>query len=251
MEDPKTNHVLKASREKPEVLAIIPARGGSKGIPRKNIALLKGKPLISYTVRAAIDAERVDRVVVSTDDEEIRSVAAQWGAEVPFLRPAELATDDASSVDVVQHCLDTLKNDFRYVPDVIVLLQPTSPLRNERHIDEAIELFTADPDCDACVSVMEVPHNFSPFSVMVKNGKYARPYLEWDQSRNSRQMKPTFLARNGAAIYITSESFFRMHRKLYGQHTVPYYMDRITSIDIDESLDLKIAALFFDILQTL
>jgi CMP-N-acetylneuraminic acid synthetase len=120
-----------------ETLAIVPARGGSKGIERKNIKELHGKPLITYTIDAANTSNHIDRVVVSTDDEEIGEVASSAGAEVPFMRPAKLARDETPTEPVVTHVLDTLDEDYQQ----FILLQPTSPLRTDRHIDEAIEKF--------------------------------------------------------------------------------------------------------------
>lgn len=140
-----------------EILAIIPARGGSKGIPRKNLAILAGQPLIAYTIRAARNAKLLNRVVVSTEDEEIAGVAKSHGAEV-ILRPSELALDTTPTEPVLLDVLKTLESKEGYVPDAVVLLQPTSPLRSESHIDEAIKKLY-DTEADAVVSVCEAQHH--------------------------------------------------------------------------------------------
>lgn len=228
-------------KDQPEVLAIIPARGGSKGIPRKNIKPLGGKPLIEYTIKASLSSTRVGRTVVSTEDEEIAAIARSIGAEIPFMRPASLATDSASSISVVRHCLDRLRENEAYRPDIVVLLQATSPFRDERHIDQAIELFTRDQNADSCVSVVPVPHQYNPYSVMKLNGDYLEPFLPWDQSANSRQLKPLFYARNGAAMYILREPFFQETGMLYGGNIIPYYMDKIASLDLDDLVDFEMA----------
>src|SRR5262245_42726679 len=134
-------------------LGLITARESSKRLPGKNLKPLCGKPLISYTIEAALASSRLDRVVVSTDGEEIAAVARRWGAEVPFLRPKELATDEASSVDVMVHTLSWFQRQENASPDALVLLQPTSPLRTATHIDEAIALYEArKADCVVAVS---------------------------------------------------------------------------------------------------
>jgi CMP-N-acetylneuraminic acid synthetase len=141
-------------KEKTNVIAIIPARGGSKGIPRKNIRLLAGKPLIAYTIEAAFTS-KMDKVIVSTEDEEIAEISKKYGAEV-IERPKGLAKDETPTIDVIFHVLEILKAK-NYNPDIVVLLQPTSPLRNAEDIYNAIKLFL-DSDCESVVSVCEVEH---------------------------------------------------------------------------------------------
>ncbi|MEK7090871.1 MAG: acylneuraminate cytidylyltransferase family protein [Patescibacteria group bacterium] len=125
----------------PKILGIITARGGSKGIPGKNIKLLSGKPLVVYTIEAAKKSASLDRIILTTDDEAIAKVAKQNGCEVPFMRPAELAKDDTPTMPVVQHALKWLAENENYGPDAVMILQPTSPLRQDFHIKEAVELF--------------------------------------------------------------------------------------------------------------
>ena len=146
-------------------LSIIPARGGSKGIPNKNIVNIAGKPLIQYTIEAALNSKSLHSLIISTDDKKIAEVGKNCGVEIPFMRPAKLARDDTPAIDVVLHALDWLKENDSYEPDAVVLLQPTSPLRTEKHIDEAIQLFVEE-NADTVVSIVEVPHNFSPYKLL-------------------------------------------------------------------------------------
>lgn len=155
-----------------EVLAIIPARGGSKGLPRKNIRPLNGKPLIAYTIEESKKSEYINRIVVSTEDKEIAEVSNKYGAKI-IKRPLELAKDNTPTIDVVLHTLDDLKNNE---PDIIVLLQPTSPLRTSQDIDNAIKSFI-EQDCDSVVSVCEIEH--SPYwSFEIENNNYLKPIFE-------------------------------------------------------------------------
>ena len=146
-------------------LGIIPARGASKGIPGKNIINVAEKPLLQYTIEAAQKSKFLNRVLLSTDDKKIAEVGKIFCVEVPFMRPTKLAQDDTPAIDVILHALDWLKQNDSYQPDAVVLLQPTSPLRTEKHIDKAIQLFL-DKNADTVVSVVEVPHNYSPYKLM-------------------------------------------------------------------------------------
>ena len=222
---------------KKEILAIIPARGGSKGIRRKNMVLLEGLPLIQYTIIAAKDSQYITRVVVNSDDQEILEFAQKQGVET-MERPEVLAQDNTSMKDVLFHQLAHMKEQENYIPDIIILLQPTSPLRTARHIDEALEKMLS-MDCDALVSVEEEPHLHSPYSVMKMNEEgYLEFFLKEGQKFTSRQEKPKFYARNGAAIYAVYTSVYFETESLYGTKCIPYLMSREDSIDIDEPLDL-------------
>jgi CMP-N-acetylneuraminic acid synthetase len=216
------------------ILAVIPARGGSKGIPRKNITLLAGCPLISYTLAAAKAAEKLDRIIVSTEDNEIAKVCKELGTEV-LLRPKELAQDNTPTLVVIQHVVEQL-NSIGYFPDAVMTLQPTSPLRTARHIDEAIEYFMADSSADSLVSCVSVPHTFHPLSVMRLNKEgYLIPFYD-GQSPVRRQDKEVVFARNGAAIYITRTNCISDY--IFGGRLIPYHMDEQDSIDIDTLDDL-------------
>lgn len=220
-------------------LAIITARGGSKGIPRKNIKLLKGKPLIQYTIEAALNSKYLDRVVVSTENDEIARISKNLGAEVPCLRPRELARDSTHSLPVLQHMIGYLKRAESYEPYAVVTLQPTSPLRTSQHIDEAIKKFLADPKADSLVSVMRAPHNMTPTSLMDIKGKYLVDALPVRGIRVlRRQAKPTYYARNGAAIYITKTA--GLNDYIFGGKILPYLMSKTESFDIDDLEDWRI-----------
>jgi CMP-N,N'-diacetyllegionaminic acid synthase len=220
-----------------QLLAIIPARGGSKGIPRKNIIPLCGKPLIAYSIDAARGASAVDRTIVSTDDVEIAEISRNLGAEIR-MRPAVLSQDDTPTRAVLEHVVTMLAAES-YAPDAVLTLQPTSPLRKSRHIDEAAELFATDPRADSLVSCVEVPHVFHPESVMRRNEEgYLEPYLAQPQPHR-RQDKPPAFARNGAAIYITRCS--RLSEFVFGGRLLAYMMDAESSVDIDTLEDLRAA----------
>jgi CMP-N,N'-diacetyllegionaminic acid synthase len=211
-----------------KTLGIIPARGGSKGIPKKNIKLLNGKPLIAYTLEAALSST-IDRVVVSTDCQEIAQVAKQFGVEV-IIRPSELAKDSTPTLPVLQHIVNNINETF----DAVVTLQPTSPLRVAKHINEAIELFKNDDMADSLVSVIEVPHNYMPEKLMDIKGKY----LVGNSEAKRRQEINRAYARNGAAIYITKAS--RLDKYIFGGNILPYFMSKINSIDVDYIEDWEI-----------
>jgi len=209
-----------------DVLGLIPARGGSKGLLRKNLAPVGGKPLLTWTVEAARAAAELTRVVVSTDDEEI---AAEAGVEV-LRRPAELADDDTPMLDVVRHAVSELG------PEVVVLLQPTSPLRRAEHVDAAVRLLL-ESGADAVVSVVAIPHRYSPEALMdVVDGRVVAR-----GSARTRQEKALAYARNGPAVLALRSE--RLGDDLYGGDCRPYVMDARDSLDVDDSFDLELADL--------
>jgi CMP-N,N'-diacetyllegionaminic acid synthase len=210
-----------------DVLGLIPARGGSKGIPGKNLALVAGRPLLEWTIDAARAARELTRVVVSTDDGEIARVAA--GVDV-LRRPPELARDDTPMLDVVHHAIAEL------APDVIVVLQPTSPLRGARHIDEAVRLLR-ETDADCVVSVVEVPHRYRPDALMdVVDGRVVPR-----GSARTRQEKELVYARNGPAVLVVRAD--RLGDDFYEGDCRAYVMDERDSLDIDTPFDLDVADL--------
>jgi CMP-N,N'-diacetyllegionaminic acid synthase len=225
-----------------EILAVVPARGGSKGFPGKNVAMLHGKPLLAWTCKAAAESKQITRTVLSTDDEHIAAAGRTCGVEVPFLRPAELSADDTPSVDVVLHALRFLADTASYQPDAVILLQPTSPLRTGHHIDEALTVFTTGR-AQTVVSVVEVPHRYSPYSVMrLENGTLKHFWQEpLPFDRYHRQSQPKFYARNGPAILITRTDVLVEQKSFYGDPTLPYIMSAQDSIDIDNGDDLQLA----------
>lgn len=227
------------------VLGLITARGGSKGIPRKNIAPLSGKPLLAYTCQAALQSGRFQRIVLSTEDAEIAEVGRQCGVEVPFLRPAELARDETPSIDVALHAVRWLREQQEWTADVLVLLQPTSPLRKSRHISEALELLE-NSGADTVVSVVEVPHRYSPYSVMREEDGWLRDFwtgpLPFDRFR--RQNLPKLYARNGPAVLVTRVPILFEKKSFYGERISGYVMSEVESLDIDGPADLKLAAVW-------
>ena len=220
------------------ILVVIPARGGSKGVPKKNIKLLKGKPLIHYTINAAREVFNDSNIYISTDSEEIKRISENTGINVPFLRPKELATDKSSSRDVLLHALDYYKNTNGFDPDILVLLQPTSPFRNTIHLQEALKLW--DTSIDMVVSVKETSSN--PYYVLFEEEKNG--FLESSKKGDftRRQDCPKVFELNGAIYIINPKS---LRSKTINQFTKvkKYLMDEISSHDIDSLLDWKLAEL--------
>jgi CMP-N,N'-diacetyllegionaminic acid synthase len=224
------------------VLGLIPARGGSKAIPHKNIVPLCGRPLVTFTCEAALAARTLDRVIASTDDDKIAEVIRQTGVEVPFLRPPELAQDHTPSISVARHAVAWLDRECGRRPDIVVLLQPTSPLRRAEHIDGAVRLLMQER-VDTVVSVMSVPHNFLPWSLMsLEEGRlrdFWTPDLPFDRYR--RQGQPPLFARNGPAVLVTRTQALEARNSFYGESVAAYPMDMRSSIDIDGVADLQFA----------
>ena len=226
-------------------LGVIPARGASKSIPRKNLALLCGRPLITYAFQAAKDSRFLHRVVLSTDDEDIAELGQRHGIEVPFLRPAELARDDTPTLPVIQHAVRFLEKAENYRPDYVAILQPTSPLRRGCHIDEALQLL-AQGGADSVVSVVEVPHNFGPVSVMQIVDGRLKPFLDTGEIILRRQDKPKVYARNGPAVLAMTYETLMVKDSLFGEDCWPYIMPEEVSLDIDKPFDLELASLLLD-----
>lgn len=224
-----------------DVLGLIPARGGSTRIPRKNLAPLAGRPLIAHTCEAALASTALDRVLVSTDDEEIAAAARAEGVEAPFLRPAGLARADTPSIDVVLHALDWLRDEEAQEPTIVVLLQPTSPLRPAARIDEAVALLR-ESGADTVVTVTAIPHVFHPISALTMAGDGTlAPYLEGEGTRLLRsEDKPATWARNGPGVVASLVESVRRERSLYGSRTVGLAAGRIESLDVDDPEDLAL-----------
>lgn len=217
-------------------LAVITARGGSKGIKNKNILAFRGKPLICHTIAAAQNLDRV-RCVVSTDSSTIADIARQEGAEVPFIRPAHLATDTANSYDVIAHALDYFAAQGHEF-DAVITLQPTSPLRTQQHLKEAIERFD-EQQPESLVSVYESPDvNYTKIYIEeAPNGSHGQYGMALSHDRARRQDLPRTYIRNGA-IYITAVRYFREAGKIYSQRPLLYPMPMACSVDINEPADL-------------
>lgn len=223
------------------ILAIIPARGGSKGIKNKNIVDLCGKPLIAYTIEAAKKSKYIDEVIVSTDSDKIAKVSEQFGAEVPFKRPEYLATDTAKSIEVVLHCIEELKKNNNTF-DYCILLQPTQPLRKTFHIDEAIEKII-DMNKESLVSVCEVDQH--PILMRKIDDDGTLQNLIEGSSTVRRQDFQKIYFVNGA-IYINKIYECLDANTSLNDNKIPYIMDRKYSIDIDEVGDLELAKYFMN-----
>lgn len=216
-------------------LAVIPARGGSKGIPGKNIKILNGKPLIQYTIDAAKGAFLSEPICISTDDVKIKKVVESLGTEVPFLRPDELATDTSGTYEVLLHAVNYYES-IGYSPDVVVLLQATSPFRSSRHIKEALNLY--DESCEMVVSVKET--NANPYYVLREEDEsgYLVPSKKGNFTR--RQDCPKVYEVNGA-IYIINVKALKQKSISEFSKVKKYLMDDISSHDIDDMVDWKFA----------
>jgi len=222
-----------------KVLAVITARSGSKGLPGKNLRLLNGRPLIGHTIDTARASRAFDRVIVSTDDEAIAAGARFLRAEVPFMRPAELAQDETPHLPVLQHAVQWLRENERYEPDAVMLLQPTSPLRTVTHIRESIALLERS-GADSVVSVSEVPAHFNPMRTLrVDADGFATLYVTGEPVRrriNRRQDMPTAWTMNGAIYLFRADVLDGPEPNLYGERTAAYVMPHEFGISID-SLD--------------
>lgn len=219
-------------------IGMIPARGGSRGLPRKNIAPLGGKPLIAHTIEAARAASSIDRIIVSTDDPEIAAVARKFGAEVPFLRPPELAGDATPSLCVMQHALTHLRLAEGCEPEIVVLLQPTSPLRGPSDIDKAVSMLE-ETGADSIVSVCASEHH-PAWMKRVEAGR-VYPFLEDGPEYTRRQDLPPVYRLNGA-IYVTRPRIVIEENRILGPDTRAFVMNAESSVDIDSALDLQLAS---------
>ena len=219
------------SQKQMKFLAIIPARGGSKGVPRKNIRKLGDKPLVCHTIQTAQGSQFLDRIIVSTDDEEIAKIALQCGAEVPYIRPEELARDETATEPVLQHAVDYLNQNEGYVPDYVVLLQPTSPFLDSTTIDNGIGVIQNE-EADSLLSVVEDRH----FYWKLENEKIIPEYAV----RKRRQDLTTKYRENGA-LYITKREILMKKNNRLGGKISYVLMEEIDSIEIDTMFDFWLA----------
>jgi len=216
------------------VLGIIPARGGSKGIPKKNIQNVAGCPLIAWTIKSAAESTILDRVIVSSNDPEVIAIARESGGDVPFRRPERLASDDTPALEVLRHAVDAL--DRRY--DLVVWLQPTSPLRTAADVDGAIRT-CVETGAPACISV--APASQAPYLMMAMDeGARLQPLLD-AKGATRRQDLPDAYIINGA-VYVAETDYVLERGSFLTERTIGYVMPRERSIDIDDPLDLRIAS---------
>lgn len=226
-------------RIRTKILAVIPARGGSRGIPKKNIRKFCGRPLIYYTITAAKNARIFDRIMVSTDSPDIMRVSKNLGAEVPFLRPKKLATGSSNVVDAVLHLLDNLRRRENYVPDYIFLLQPTSPLRSSEDIINSWK-FYCQHKAKALVSICQTHHQI--FSL-----KHRRLKLINKESRalvNRQEQEPTY-RQDGSMIYIIETKYFLAKKNFTPSEALGYIVPKWKSVDIDEMEDFILAGILY------
>jgi len=224
------------------ILAVIPARGGSKGVPRKNVRLLAGKPLLAYSVEAALAVrDRLTRVIISTDDPAIADAGRACGAEVPFLRPADLGGDRIPMVPVLQHAVGAIEALDGQRLDWVLLLQPTAPLRSAEDIRAAVALAEAG-GCDSVISVVQV---FAVHPILMKRieGDLLLPFcLEEKEGTRRQDYQPPAYMRNGA-IYLTRREVLMERGSIWGKVIRPYVMPEERSVSIDNELDFKLAEL--------
>lgn len=222
------------------ILCIIPARGGSKGLPGKNIKELSGKPLIAYSIEQAKGAKYVDRIIVSTENREIADIARRYGAEVPFMRPRKLATDDCSIIDVLLHAMDWMENKEKCKFDILALLHATAPLRTSEDIDNSIKLLV-DKKADNVFSVSDAYRN--PYFNMVEMREGGTAGLVKKGQFNTRQAAPKVFDMN-ASIYVWWKDVLRKKKSVFLKKSHVYVMPRERSVDIDDNVDFKIAEMF-------
>ena len=216
------------------VLGLVPARGGSKGVPGKNVRPLAGSTLLEYTSRAARESGVLDRVILSTDAPEIADAGRRAGLEVPFMRPASLAADDTPMLPVIEHALaETAKHGW--VPSIIVLLQPTSPLRRPDHIRDAVNLLR-ETNADSVVTVVEIPRHLSPDYVMRIDGGRLKPFLPGGQRITRRQDARPAYSRDGT-VYAFRRSTLERWGGIYGDDCRPLLIDVRESLSIDTQDD--------------
>lgn len=229
-----------------KIIAVIPARGGSKSIPKKNIKDFCGKPLIAHTIELAQKSKMIDRVIVSSDNHEIIEIALEYGAEAPFIRPISLSQDDTVDLPVFQHCLNYLKDEEGYETDIIAHLRPTSPLRTIEMLEKGINLLVDNPSADSVRAVCEPSQN--PYKMWtIKNNGYLKELLllDIDEPYNQpRQKLPNVYWQNGY-VDITRSKTILENKSMTGSRILPLLVDSQHLIDIDNEITLKIAEMIF------
>ncbi len=234
--------------KKHEVLGVIVARGGSKSIPKKSIAMCAGYPLMYYTIKAAQKSKLIDRLIISTDSEEMAEVARGYGVEVPFIRPKELAEDDTMDHPVFEHALKYMSKEHGYNPDVVVQLRPTTPLKSSADIDKAIELLIKEPEADSVRSVCEPIH--PPFKMYKHEGKFLTPLLKneykdlfnkYPEAFNMPRQKLPQTWRHSGYVDVTRPSVILEKGSMSGVKIIPLFFENWRDVDIDNPNDLKYA----------
>jgi len=232
----------RSNAKPPKVLCVIPAKGNSRRLPKKNIKILAGKPLVAWTIEAAQEAKRLTDYLVSSDDLEIIEIAKKYGAPVPFVRPAELTTDTVRNIAVVDHALKFMETKMQINYDIIVLLQPTSPVRDPAHIDQAIEMLWAS-DLDSVVSVKGPFKKRDPILKALRNG-ILEDYCPVADPTNT---EPFYIYN--AALYAARRDYFIKHNKYISPRQVPLVMDTMHSVDVDTEADFLVAETYLKYLN--
>ena len=225
-----------------KILALVPARGGSKGLSGKNLRILCGKPLICHSIETALKSNLIDRIIVSTDSWKIAEISKKAGAEVPFLRPAHLAEDLTPDFPVVQHCFDWCKDRDHYVPEFIVFLRPTGPLRTVEETEEAIRMLGADFEADSIRSVIEP--SGSPYKMLEPNGRFLVPFIKkFNGAREfyagPRQALPKVF-QSVPDVHVLRANIIEDQNSIIGSNILPFFLGRPT-VDVDNEFDLEIA----------
>lgn len=219
-----------------KILAIIPARSGSKGLKDKNIKILNGKPMIAYTIEAAKSSNIFNDILVSTDSQDYAEISIKYGAIVPFLRPNSLSQDETKTKDVIEYTIKELKSRGKEY-DYFMILQPTSPLRKDTDIVRALELMI-EKNANSVVSVCKSEH--SPLYMNTLDKSMSMDNFLSESVKTRRQETPTYYRLNGA-IYISKVDYFLRYKNLYKENSYAYVMDKGTSIDVDDEFDFKLA----------
>ncbi len=228
-----------------KILAIIPARGGSKGIPRKNIKKLNGKPLIYYSIDAAKKSKLITDFIVSTDDLEIKEISESYGALVPFIRPKDLSNDKALAVPTIKHSLIYCEQMNNYKYDYVVMLQPTAPLRTHNDIDKCLEKLIKN-DADGIISIVDVG-NYHPYKMKkINNDEKLIDFINSGLENPPRQSLPSVFIVNGA-VYATKRDVFFNYNTFKGKTCLPFIMPKSRSVNIDEPEDFLVAEYFLNL----
>lgn len=233
-------HVDTVTEAATTILGVIPARGGSKGIRKKNLRLLDGLPLIAHRIKSAIASTRLTRCIVSTDDPEIAAVARDFGGEVPFLRPSALSADDSPTWGVLQHAVEWIEGNDTGRVGAVVTLQPTAPLCLATDIDAAVECFSSNQPHAECLASVCDAASHHPLTLYYQSDEYLSPFLPGLNPNTRRQKFPSIFWRNGA-IYITRRDLLFRERRVISDRPLAYIMPRSRSANIDELVDLEIA----------
>tara|TARA_Y100001958_G_C21072302_1_gene431394 strand:+ start:9 stop:716 length:708 start_codon:yes stop_codon:yes gene_type:complete len=223
--------------KKNKILSIITARGGSKGLPGKNVIKILGKPLISWTINHALNSKYIDRLIVSTDDKKIANVSKKYGADVPFMRPSHLAEDESSSIDVVLHAIDWLENNNEFY-DYIILLEPTSPLRETSDIDNSLEKLINTDNAESIVSVCKPESSHPDFIISLENGFIKKYYGKGFSHKRRQDLDDVFYYEG--TFYTSKVSTLKSKKSFYHKNTLGYEVPRWKSFEVDEEIDLKI-----------